>query len=141
VRYGIGEPPLALYVCHCTDCQRQSGSGFGMSMPVRRSALAVTKGEPRRWERTTPSGQVVECYFCADCGTRLFHVPARHPKIANVKPGTLDDTRWLRPAGQMWTRSAQPWLAVPPGPLTFEEQPADFKPMYEAWQEQALPGG
>lgn len=136
VRYDISEQPLTLYVCHCTDCQRQSGSGFGMSMPVPRSGLRITKGEPSRWQRTTPSGQLVDCYYCDVCGSRLFHAPARHPKISNVKPGTLDDTKWLNPVGHLWTQSAQPWVGIPPGSLTFEQQPTDFKPLYEAWQAQ-----
>ena len=31
VRYEVTGPPIKLYVCHCTECQRQSGSAFGMS--------------------------------------------------------------------------------------------------------------
>ena len=137
IRYQLSEQPLTLYVCHCTECQRQSASAFGMSMPVRRSALAITGDAPSRWGRTTASGQQVDCHFCAVCGTRLFHVPANHPKIASLRPGTLDDTTWLRPVAHMWTRSAQPWVEVPRGPLSFEQQPADFKPVYEAWHAQA----
>jgi hypothetical protein len=135
VRYLISEPPLAVYVCHCTECQRQSGSAFGMSMPLRRTALALTGGELTCWSRITDSGQRVDCYFCAACGTRLFHVPAGNPKIANLKPGTLDDTRWVRPAGHMWTRSKQCWIEIPADVFASEQQPADFRPLFQVWQE------
>jgi hypothetical protein len=34
VRYRLDGEPLALTMCHCTECQRQSGSAFGMSLGV-----------------------------------------------------------------------------------------------------------
>ena len=134
VRYAIAEAPIALYACHCTECQRQSSSAFGMSMPVPRSGFSVTRGEPTLWQRGGESGRVVRCAFCPTCGTRLFHMPERNPAIVNVKPGTLDDTRWLAPVGHLWTRSRQRWVAVPEDAVRFEGQPPDFTPLYEAWK-------
>jgi hypothetical protein len=72
--------------------------------------------------------------FCKDCGVRVFHLPSRNVEVANVKPGTLDDRRWLYPVGHLWTRSAQPWVVIPKGGLVYEGQPADFSPLYEAWR-------
>jgi hypothetical protein len=46
VRYEIGREPLTVYVCHCTECQRQSASAFSLSMIVLREAVAVVAGEP-----------------------------------------------------------------------------------------------
>ena len=45
VQYRITEEPLTFYACHCTDCQKRSGSAFGLSMWVNRSAIAVTHGD------------------------------------------------------------------------------------------------
>jgi hypothetical protein len=42
-----------------------------------------------------------------------------------VRAGTLDDTFWLRPTAHFWTRSAQPWVVLPPDGQRFETQPAD----------------
>jgi hypothetical protein len=47
VRYEIAAAPLTLYACHCAECQRQSGSAFGLSMPVPAGAVRITAGEPR----------------------------------------------------------------------------------------------
>lgn len=110
IRYEIQAEPLTLYVCHCSECQRQSASAFGMSMPVPRDAVTI-QGEPRQWSRISESGNEVICFFCSECGTRLFHNPTRNPHITNIKPGTLDDTSWLRPVGNLWIDSAQPWIA------------------------------
>jgi hypothetical protein len=39
LRYEISGEPLAVAVCHCPDCQVQSGSAFSMSMLVPRERL------------------------------------------------------------------------------------------------------
>ena len=76
IRYEIKAEPLSLYVCHCTECQKQSASAFGMSMPVPRNALVILEGKPKQWSRVSSSDREVACFFCGDCGTRLFHNPA-----------------------------------------------------------------
>ena len=134
VRYEIQAEPLTLYVCHCKECQKQSSSAFGMSMPVPREAVTVIKGQPKQWKRISDNGREVSCSFCGNCGTRLFHHPARNNKITNIKPGTLDDTSWLKPVGNIWTRSAQPWLLQDEGILNYEAQPDDFTQLFEQFQ-------
>jgi hypothetical protein len=135
VRYKITAPPLAVYACHCTECQRQSASAFSLSMPVPRDAIEVT-GTPKSWRRVSDSGRAILCVFCADCGVRLFHNPERNPQVSIVKPGTLDDTTWLKPVGHIWTRSAQSWMEIPPQLVNYEAQPADLSRLIEAWQAQ-----
>ncbi len=41
----------------------------------------------------------------------------------SVKPGTLDDTKWLQPQVHLWTRSKQPWVIIPEGVESHERQP------------------
>ena len=135
-RYEITERPLTAYVCHCTECQRQSGGAFGMSLPVPRTGFALTQGSPRRWRRLAASGRAIDCVFCPDCGTRLFHQPSRDADVVNVKPGTLDDPRWLRPVGHLWTASAQGWVVIPAGVLAYPGQPTDFAGLRDAWSAQ-----
>ncbi len=133
IRYEIQAEPFAIYVCHCRECQRQSASAFGMSMPVSRKALVILKGEPKQWSRMSENGREVICFFCSDCGTRLFHNPTRNPNITNIKPGTLDDTSWLKPVGNLWTRSAQPWIKCSEEMLNYEGQPTsnEFLQLFE----------
>jgi hypothetical protein len=134
VRYEIAAKPLTVYVCHCTECQRQSGSAFALSLAAARDALAVVKGTPAQWRRVVAGDRVIWCFFCSDCGTRLFHNPERNPKATIVKPGTLDDTTWLKPVGHIWTRSAQPWVRIPPDMVNYEAQPPDLSRLIEAWR-------
>ena len=92
-RYEISGPPAAVYACHCTECQKQSGSAFAMAAVIPQAHFRITKGTPKMYARQTSPSKTMECWFCGDCGTRLFHVPggASYPN-RNIKPGTLDDT-------------------------------------------------
>lgn len=132
LRYEIRAEPLTVYVCHCTECQRQSGSAFGMSVLVLRPALVYTKGAPRRWKRTADSGRTIDSDMCEDCGVRPVNYPTANDKVAIVKPGTLDDTSWLHPIGHIWTRSAQPWVPIPQDSVIFESHP-DVNGLIAAW--------
>lgn len=131
IRYEIKAEPLTLYVCHCKECQKQSSSAFGMSMPVPREAVIVFQGQPKQWKRVSESGREISCWFCGECGIILFHNPSRNPKITNVKPGTLDDTSWLKPVGNLWTRSSQKWVVLSEQMLNYEGQPRDFVQLFE----------
>ncbi|MBW4535755.1 MAG: GFA family protein [Pleurocapsa minor HA4230-MV1] len=51
IRYEIQAEPLTLYACHCKECQKQSSSAFGMSMPVPRDAVVILQGQPKQWKR------------------------------------------------------------------------------------------
>ena len=123
VRYRVNAEPIAVIACHCRDCQRQSGSAFGMSMVVPREAFEVLDGAPRSFERPADSGGSVECFFCADCGTRLYHRPSRMSDTVNVKPGTLDDTSWFEPRLHVWVARKQPWVPIPDAAPRLEGQP------------------
>ena len=120
VRYRVEDEPLAVAACHCTECQRQTGSAFGMSMVVPRDAFRLTSGELRTFTRKAYSGGTVVCAFCPECGTRITHAPSKMPKTLNVKPGTLDDTSWLTPALHVWLASKQSWVPVPDGVPRFD---------------------
>jgi hypothetical protein len=103
-------------------------------MPVPRDAVVIIKGQPKEWKRVSDSGREVSCLFCKECGTRLFHNPSRNSKITNVKPGTLDDTSWLNPVCNLWTRSAQKWVVMSEQMLNYEAQPSDFTQLFEKFQ-------
>jgi len=133
VTYQITDMPLTLYACHCTECQKQTSSAYGMSMPVPRTGFSVT-GELAYWERASDDGNKVNCAFCPSCGTRIFHEPSRNKAIINVKPGTLDNTKWLKPVGHLWTDSAQPGSKIPDNVLIFNNQPESFERLFAAWQ-------
>ena len=135
VRYRVSKLPLTLYCCHCTECQAQSSSAFGMSMLVERAALEVDWPSMKVWTRPTDSGNRLECHFCPTCGSRLFHVGSGDTDIVSVKAGSLDDRSVLVPVGHIWTGSAQPWFEIPPATLATERQPETMDAFLDRWRE------
>jgi len=123
LRYAISREPLATAVCHCTQCQRQSGSAFGMTLVVPRDGFAFTQGEPKRYVTKSDSGADKECIFCGDCGVRICNRLSSLPNTLNIKPGTLDDTSSLTPSFVVWTSSKQAWTPLPEGVVQFEKNP------------------
>ena len=121
VRYVVTMEPIRLLACHCKECQRQSGSAFGMAMSVKKDSLTVT-GLTKQFTRVADSGNEVTGVFCPDCGVRIYHVLNTAPDVASIKPGTLDDTRWLRPELFIWMKRAQGWVPVPDDVKALEGQ-------------------
>lgn len=64
---------LALYICHCRECQRQSASAFDISLDVPRASFSIAQGIPKYWSRDTDSGKKIRYAFCSICGSRLWH--------------------------------------------------------------------
>jgi hypothetical protein len=97
-----------LVVCHCKECQRQSGSAFGTSMPVTKDSLTVT-GLTKQFMRIADSGNEVTGVFCPDCGVRIYHAPKFVEDVLALKPGTLICLKEKRPSTtiRFWGLSRQ----------------------------------
>ena len=125
VSYSVNPRPFVVYACHCKICQKQSGSAFGMAAVFPLEALSVDKAHLRYFIRAG-HGRRFRCYFCDECGTRLYHqwftADGDYPFV-NIKPGTLDDTEWLVPGCHVWTESAQRWVSFKPSDVIFAQQP------------------
>jgi hypothetical protein len=118
VRYAVQGTIHRLNVCHCTDCQRQSGSAFGMSLVVAPDAFRLTAGRLKTFEVRAASGRIKTCAFCADCGVRIYN---RTSALYSIKAGTLDDTSRLEPDGHYWTKRKQAWTVLPNDVPCYEE--------------------
>lgn len=124
VRYEISAAPLDVYICHCTECRRQSSSAFGISVIVAVDHFRVVEGRPKCWSRPTASGGFLDCHFCADCGSRLWHRGRDADDILSVKGGSLDNPVDLSDVAHIWTRSKLPGVVIPSHVQQFEEGPS-----------------
>ena len=123
VRYEIAGGPRAVYVCHCRECRKQSGSAFGISVMVPRAAFRLVRGDPAFWTRPTDSGRRLECAFCPDCGSRVWHQWGPDSETLSVKGGSLDAPPDLRRAIHIWTSRLLPGVVLPEGAASFPEEP------------------
>ncbi len=123
IRYSAPAVADAIYVCHCTECQKQSSSAFGISYTVNRNSLEVFKGSPSFWLRTTVSGHNLECAFCSSCGSRLWHQSTGYPVTLNIKAGSFDQPVDLSEATHIWVSSKLPGVIIPRGAVSFDREP------------------
>jgi len=122
VRYEITARPEALYVCHCRECRKQSASAFGMSLIVRRTGFRLLQGKVKTWSRPTDSGRILDCKFCPDCGSRVWHETAGGSETMSVKGGTLDQPLDLNSAIHVWTSRKLPGVIIPDHAAKFSEE-------------------
>jgi hypothetical protein len=120
VRYQLLAEPMRVHCCHCTDCQRHTGSAFVLNAIIETSAIKVMRGKleavpvPRDY---APH----DIYRCKKCKTALWSDYGRRPQIRFVRVGTLDNPSLLRPDIHIYTRTKVPWLKLPRGTPAFKE--------------------
>jgi len=134
VTYQVTGETLALFVCHCTECQRQASSAFGMALWIEDYDKELLTGTTSSWSRIMPSGKKLVGEFCPSCGTRLFHQVAGQDKMMSIKPGTLTTSRLPDPVAHIWTQSAQPWVNIRQSVLRYPGNPPNFEAIFEAWR-------
>ncbi len=123
VRYESAGGPFELYVCHCRECQKQSASAFGISFIVPRTDLRVTRGIPKFWSRPTDGGGRVNCAFCPNCGSRLWHESESGSQTVSIKGGSLDNSADISTAIHIWTSRKSPGVDIPDSVRQFPGEP------------------
>jgi hypothetical protein len=121
IRYEVTEAPQLVYTCHCTECQRLTGSAFSLGAIVPEAAFRISGIEPRPLQRVADSGRVNTRFVCPECATWVHSAP--RDGLMRFRAGTLDDRSWLLPTRHIWTRSKQPWVTFAEGDEIFELQP------------------
>ena len=134
VRYEVAQGPLFAYCCHCTNCQKVSTSAFCISAIIPEASFAYTAGEPRKTTWISDAGNQRYGDFCGDCGVRIAHGQTPSTGFLSLRAGTLDDPALARPAGHIWTKSAQDWVRFDPDDVLCEEQPTDYGPYIERFK-------
>ena len=102
---------MAVAVCHCEHCQRQSGGAFSTNVVVAPDQLTIS-GDIATYEDRGRTGDDVYVLrrFCRNCGSPIVSVLVGRPEIVAVKAGTLDDRKDLQPVVQVWCDDKQPWV-------------------------------
>ncbi|MHA6332911.1 GFA family protein [Qipengyuania sp. CAU 1752] len=114
VRYTVTAAPVAAMACHCSHCQKQTGSAFSTIAGVPEAAFSL-EGEAATYVDHGDSGNTVERSFCLQCGSPLFTRAEAAPGLVWIKTGTLDNPDAFAPSMHIWCKSKQHWLE--PGAL------------------------
>ena len=116
VRYRLKARPIIVHCCHCTWCQRETGSAFAVNAVIEATQVELTKGKPERTVLPSASGKGQAVWRCANCGVTVWsNYPQAGPNIHFIRVGTLDKPSRIQPDIHIYTSSKQPWVILPEG--------------------------
>ncbi len=104
-----GEPALVC-ACHCMECQRRTGSPFGVSTYFPKAQVR-TDGPNNVYARGSDSGRKMECHFCPECGSTVFWNAELLPDLIGIAFGAFADPSMPRPTVSVWETTRHPWVA------------------------------
>ncbi len=100
-----------IVICHCTDCQTNSGTAYGVVAVVVDGTFKLLTGELRTFVKVADSGNRRRLEFCPTCGTRIVAKPAEGEEgFVSLRIGTATQRDQLAPIAQLWSRSARSWV-------------------------------
>jgi len=121
VRFSAGSEPLRASACHCRNCQRRTGSAFGIGAYFREADVEL-HGELKTYEyRSDESGRWLRTQFCPACGTTVTWTAEAFPGIRALAGGAFDDPDSLAVQRHGWTRSRLKCIAFPRDAELFEK--------------------
>ena len=104
--------PNRVAICHCSDCQKNSGSAYGVVASVTEGRFHLLTGTLQEYVKTAESGRVRHLSFCPNCGTRIHACTKNDPSaFFGLRVGTIRQRVQLTPKVQVWCDSALPWVS------------------------------
>ena len=121
LRFQAPDAPKRTVVCHCTFCQRLTGSAFAVWPVFTAAEVKISGGRSHYEHRSDESGRWIRLFFCPRCGTTLYSTWEADCGELALLGGTFDDTSWISVDRHVWTRSRQHWVSIPAGAPAFEK--------------------
>jgi hypothetical protein len=112
ITYEAEVNPANVRVCHCTDCQRLTGTAFRSNIASLPGTFVLKGGTPKIYIKTAESGSKRAHGFCPEGGTPIYAAaPEPNPSTYALRVGAIEQrARFPPPVRQIWCRSALPWL-------------------------------
>lgn len=111
VRFEVSGPILSAGYCHCTHCQKRTGTGSSANCRVAQADFALLEGAELLSAYQPPTG--IPKLFCSRCGSALFSGDPFSDREVRVRLGAFDTDPGIRPQHRQFVESAAPWEPVP----------------------------
>ncbi len=118
VRYSISGMPLRVTICHCTWCQRRTGTAFGVEVVFDKAQIKFESDAVSVYRHISDeSGRWLDQHFCNTCGSNIGLTLEVVPNIHSISVGSLDDQDWAELDGlkrsHVYVRNVRQWSDVP----------------------------
>jgi hypothetical protein len=111
VRFTVSEPLVSAGYCHCTRCQRRTGTAASAQARIAPGSLRVTAGASLVRSYDPPDG--FSKAFCGECGSALWSRHPHDPDVVSVRLGVFDADPMIRPEYRQFVGSAAAWEPLP----------------------------
>jgi hypothetical protein len=111
IRYEVDGPLVNAGYCHCTRCQRRTGTAASPSAAPAPGAFRIVAGEERMRSWAPEDGY--EKWFCGDCGSAIFSRNPQDPDAVGVRMGTFDRDPGIRPGYHQFVAYSASWEPIP----------------------------
>ncbi len=111
VRFEVTEPLVSSDYCHCTRCQRRTGTAASPGARIAPGSLRVLSGE-EHITAYTPAEGFAEV-FCSACGGSLWSRSQEDPEVISIGLGAFDGDPGIRPTYRQFVAYAAPWEPIP----------------------------
>jgi hypothetical protein len=135
VRYRMTSKPLIVHCCHCSWCQRETGTAFALNAMIESDRVQMLQGEVVVIDTPSNSGKGQRISRCPKCLVAVWsNYVGAGDALRFVRVGTLDKPGALPPDIHIFTSTKHPWVALPPGMRTA----AEFYKSAEVWSKESL---
>ena len=126
VRFELDELPQSARYCHCTRCQRRTGTAASASARIVPGTLRVISGEDALGAFEPADGFAK--VFCSLCGAHLWSRDPNDPTALSVRMGAFDEDRGVGPSARQFVAYAAEWEPIPDDglPRYPERRPRDL---------------
>lgn len=113
-------PSPAIVACHCIDCQRRSGSPFGVVVYYPTEMLKIS-GASKKYVRQTAAGGEFRTYFCPGCGSTVHMDGDKNVGMTGIPVGAIADPNFPPPLRSVWEQSMHKWVNIDPASDHFQQ--------------------
>lgn len=114
IQYQLESTPLFIHCCHCTRCQRETGSAFAINAMIEADRVTLLEGEVESVEIPTLSGGGQVISRCPECRIAVWsYYSGADDKVLFIRAGTLENPHLVEPDIHIFTDSKLPWTVLP----------------------------
>ncbi len=111
LRAECSEEPVRVSVCHCTECQRRTGSAFSAQARFPTGSVKV-EGAFSTFIRTADSGRNLTYQFCPSCGSTVAYQIDAWPEVIAIPLGAFTQGELPAPVYSLYERRKRPWVSI-----------------------------
>lgn len=106
--------PIRVTICNCHDCQRRTGSVFGVQARYATDAVKIL-GEFNTFTRTGDEGYTLKFNFCPNCGSTVFYTFDDSGEFVGITVGSFQDAEFPMPSNSIYGTRKHHWVDFPEG--------------------------